>query len=66
MEKFWRSLGFVSENLLKDTTKKFGDQVKESKEFIKKLNEDPNVGEIDVDKDLRGYKGNFIKYAVDE
>ena len=56
---FWRSLGFVSENLLKDTTKKFGDQVKESKEFIKKLNEDPNVGEIDVDKDLRGYKGNL-------
>jgi len=56
---FWRSLGFVSENLLKDTTKKFGDQVKESKEFIKELNEDPSVGEIDVDKNLRGYKGNL-------
>ena len=56
---FWRSLGFVSENLLKDTTKKFRDQVEESRKFIKELNEDPNVGEIDVDKDLRGYKGNL-------
>ena len=48
--KLWLSLAFTSENLLKDTTKKSGKQVKETLQLLKSLQEDPSdnvFGEIE-------------------
>ena len=46
---FWESLSFGSVNLLSS----------KGKETVKKLKEDPDVGEFDADKELRGYGGNL-------
>ena len=66
--KLWLSLAFTSENLLKDTTKKSGKQVKETLQLLKSLQEDPSdnvFGEIEgafispTTGIPRGYKGNL-------
>ncbi len=66
--KLWLSLAFTSENLLKDTTKKSGKQVKETLQLLKSLQEDPSdnvFGEIEgafispTTGIPRGYAGNL-------
>ena len=66
--ELWISLAFTSENLLKDTTKKSGKQVKETLRLLKSLQEDPSdnvFGEIEgavispTTGIPRGYAGNL-------
>ena len=66
--ELWPALAFTSENLLKDTTKKYGEQVKETSRFLKSLQEDPSdnvFGEIEgavispITGIPRGYSGNL-------
>jgi hypothetical protein len=60
---FWRKLGFVSENLLKDKTKKYEDSVGETKADIDALIE---TGAIIDKSQFRGYKGNLPFRSVIE
>jgi hypothetical protein len=66
--ELWISLAFRSENLLKDTTKKYGEQVKETRRLLESLQEDPSdnvFGEIEgavispTTGVPRGYAGNL-------
>ena len=66
--ELWISLAFRSENLLKDTTKKYGGKVKETLRLLKSLQEDPSdnvFGEIEgavispTTGIPRGYAGNL-------
>ncbi len=66
--ELWISLAFRSENLLKDTTKKYGEQVKETRRLLESLQEDPSdnvFGEIEgavispATGVPRGYAGNL-------
>jgi chloramphenicol 3-O-phosphotransferase len=54
---FWRSMQGTTENLLKDETKKFGEDVKETREFVESLIEDPDV--VIDESQFRGYTGNL-------
>ena len=64
---FWRSMQGSTENLLKDTTKKSGEDVKETREFIKSLREDPNVvTDKEFDTQFRNYTGNLPFKSVRE
>ncbi len=60
---FWRKLGFTSENLLRDKTKKYEEGVKKTKADIDALIED---GAIFDKRDFRGYKGNLPFRSVIE
>ena len=66
--ELWISLAFRSENLLKDTTKKHGEKVRETRRLFKSLQEDPSdnvFGEIKgavispTTGIPRGYAGNL-------
>jgi len=64
---FWRSMQGSTENLLKDTTKKSGEDVKETREFIKSLREDPSVvTDKEFDTQFRNYTGNLPFKSVQE
>ena len=64
---FWRSMQGSTENLLKDTTKKSGEDVKETRELVKSLREDPNiVTDKEFDKQFRDYTGNLPFKSVEE
>ena len=54
---FWRSMQGTTENLLKDKTKKFGEAVKETREFVESLVKDPDV--VIDEGQFRGYTGNL-------
>ena len=54
---FWRSMQGTTENLLKDETKKFGEDVKETREFVESLIKDPDV--VIDEGQFRGYTGNL-------
>jgi chloramphenicol 3-O-phosphotransferase len=54
---FWRSMQGTTENLLKDETKKFGEAVKETREFVESLAKDPDV--VIDEGQFRGYTGNL-------
>ena len=64
--ELWPALAFTSENLLKDTTKKYGEQVKETRRLLESLQEDPSDTVFEIEgavigkKGLpRGYSGNL-------
>lgn len=61
---FWRSMQGTTENLLKDETKKFGEAVKESREFVESLIKDPDV--VIDEGQFRGYTGNLPFINVKE
>ncbi|MCP3699939.1 MAG: ATP-binding protein, partial [Aliivibrio sp.] len=61
---FWRSMQGTTENLLKDKTKKFGEAVKETREFVESLVEDPDV--VIDESQFRGYTGNLPFRSVKE
>jgi predicted kinase len=61
---FWRSMQGTTENLLKDETKKFGEAVKETREFVESLVEDPDV--VIDESQFRGYTGNLPFRSVKE
>ena len=66
-KSFWISMQGSTENLLKDTTKKFGEDVKETRELVESLREDPNiVTDKEFDKQFRDYTGNLPFKSVEE
>lgn len=66
-KSFWISMQGSTENLLKDTTKKSGEDVKETRELVESLREDPNiVTDKEFDKQFRDYTGNLPFKNVEE
>ena len=66
-KSFWISMQGSTENLLKDTTKKSGGDVKETRELVESLREDPNiVTDKEFDKQFRDYTGNLPFKSVEE
>ena len=64
---FWRSMQGSTENLLKDTTKEFSEDVKETQEFVESLREDPSVvTDKEFDTQFRNYTGNLPFKSVPE
>ena len=61
---FWRSMQGTTENLLKDKTKKFGEAVKETREFVESLVKDPDV--VIDESQFREFKGNLPFKSVKE
>ena len=61
---FWRSMQGTTENLLKDKTKKFGEAVKETREFVESLIKDPDV--VIDESQFREFKGNLPFKSVKE
>jgi predicted kinase len=61
---FWRSMQGTTENLLKDKTKKFGEAVKETREFVESLAKDPDV--VIDESQFREFKGNLPFKSVKE
>jgi len=61
---FWRSMQGTTENLLKDETKKFGEAVKETREFVESLIQDPDV--VIDESQFREFKGNLPFKSIKE
>ena len=64
--ELWTALAFTSENLLKDNTKKYGEQVRETRRLLESLQEDPSDTVFEIEGAVigkkgipRGYKGNL-------
>ena len=66
-KSFWRSMQGSTENLLKDTTKKSGEDVKETRKLVESLRKDPSiVTDKEFDKQFRDYTGNLPFKSVEE